>query len=399
MSSETRALPLSPSRPHVRSALFTLLLFSLGHFCVDLYSGSIGVFQPYLIRQLGMNLTQAGILGGLLIFSSSVTQPLYGYLADRYRSHLFSALGPAVAGLFVAGLGLAPNYHVALVMVLLGGAGISAFHPQGSSWAAAGLTTHRARGMAVFISAGTLGYAVAPVFFSGIIHWFGFPRVVWAALPALAVTLFLLLNGREPDGLPQRANVGFDWPALRAVRRPLSILYAGVFFRSAVQITFAQFLVLYLNRERGYSLENAAYVLTLYLTFGALGGFVGGHLSDLFGARRVIILSFGLSVPFLAAFFFTASMWGVVSLLIGGFILLFTIPINVLLAQQLVPSQAATVSALLMGFAWGAAGMLFIPLTGWVSDHFSIHTALSSLLIFPIAGFWLTRKLPEDLGR
>jgi hypothetical protein len=52
-----------------------------------------------------------------------------------------------------------------------------------------------------------------------------------------------------------------------------------------------------------------------------------------------------------------------------------------------------------MGFAWGTAGMIFVPLTGWVADHFSLHAALSGLLVFPALGFFLARHLPEDLGR
>jgi hypothetical protein len=52
-----------------------------------------------------------------------------------------------------------------------------------------------------------------------------------------------------------------------------------------------------------------------------------------------------------------------------------------------------------MGFAWGTSGMIFVPLTGWVSDQYSLHVALASLLVFPVAGYWLARYLPEDLGK
>ena len=69
---------MAEARTH--SGGLTLILFSVGHFFVDLYSGSLGVMQPYLIDRYGLSLTQAGLLGGLLVFSSSVTQPLYGYL-------------------------------------------------------------------------------------------------------------------------------------------------------------------------------------------------------------------------------------------------------------------------------------------------------------------------------
>jgi FSR family fosmidomycin resistance protein-like MFS transporter len=192
---------------------------------------------------------------------------------------------------------------------------------------------------------------------------------------------------------------GFDFAPLRAVWKPLTILYCGVFFRSAVQVTYAQFLALYLTRERGMPLSRAALALTLYLTAGAVGGFAGGRISDRYGARRTILLSFALSLPFMLVFFLTTGWWAIASLALGGLILLFTIPVNVVVAQELAPSQAGTVSALLMGFAWGAAGLIFIPLTGLVAQHSSLRTALLGLLIFPVLGWVLAHFLPHDLGR
>jgi FSR family fosmidomycin resistance protein-like MFS transporter len=84
---------------------------------------------------------------------------------------------------------------------------------------------------------------------------------------------------------------------------------------------------------------------------------------------------------------------------VGGLVLLFTIPVNVVVAQDLAPTQAGTVSAFLMGFAWGAAGLIFIPLTGWVAQRTSLRTALFALLVFPLLGWWLAHYLPHELGR
>jgi FSR family fosmidomycin resistance protein-like MFS transporter len=83
---------------------------------------------------------------------------------------------------------------------------------------------------------------------------------------------------------------------------------------------------------------------------------------------------------------------------LGGLILLFTIPINVVMGQELVPENAGTVSALMMGAAWGTAGIVFIPLTGWVSDHYSMQHAFAGLVIAPLIGFFLALKLPQ-VGR
>jgi FSR family fosmidomycin resistance protein-like MFS transporter len=386
-----------PAGSPVRRGFATLALLSVAHFFIDLYSSALSGFQPVLVERLGLSLAQAGVLGGLLVFSSSTLQPIYGYLSDRFHSRLFTALAPAVAGIFISLLGVAPNYLTLIALVLLGGAGIASFHPQGSARATLGITENRGRWMAVFISSGTLGLALGPSFFSWLITGLGIDRTWVGMIPGIAVTGFLL--ARMPEvAIPAGPRRGFDWEILRSVWKPLTVLYLLVFIRSVVQISFTQFLPLYLTKERALGLNQANLALTLYLGCGAIGGFLGGQLADRFGGRRVILISMIASVPLLGAFFFTTGAISMACLGLGGLILLFTIPVNVTMGQDLAPSQAGTVSALMMGFAWGTAGMLFIPLVGFVADQVSLHWSLFSLLAFPIAGFFLALKLPRTHG-
>ncbi|MCL5745813.1 MAG: MFS transporter, partial [Acidobacteria bacterium] len=234
----------APSRPE--RALLPLALYCLGHFMVDLYSASLGVLQPLLLDQFKFNFTQAGILAGFLVFSSSVMQPVYGYLSDRFHSRLFSALGPALAAIFISSLGWAPHYGALLAMVLLGGAGIAAFHPHAASNAIAGVRENRARAMAIFICSGTVGLALGPSFFSVIAGNWGLAKTPVAAIPGIAVTL-LLLAFLPPAVTRDHTRRKHDWSQMRAVWKPMLILYLLVFIRSIVQITFTQFLPLYLH--------------------------------------------------------------------------------------------------------------------------------------------------------
>jgi FSR family fosmidomycin resistance protein-like MFS transporter len=379
----------------VHAGFLGLILFSLGHFFIDLYSAALGTFQPVLGDRLGLSLTQAGILGGLSVFSASVMQPAYGYLSDRFHSRLFTALAPAVAGIFISALGIAPGFGWLIALVLLSGCGVASFHPQASSRATLGLAGNRGQWMAIFISAGTLGLAAGPIYFSTFFSWIGPERTYWAALPGVLITVLLLVFLPEPPRPAAHLRKHFDWAPLRAVWKPLTILYFLVFIRSIIQIVFGQFLPLYLHRERGFGLTAASYSLALYLAAGAIGGFMGGHLSDRFGGRRVILISMAGCLPFLVLFFLTSGVVSLIGLALTGLLLLFTIPVNVVMAQELVPSQAGTVSALMMGFAWGMAGLIFIPMTGWAADHFTLHRTLFALGLFPVIGIFLSLKLPK----
>lgn len=384
----------SPCVKAERLALVGLTLFSVGHFFIDLYSSALGVFQPLLIQKLHFSLSEAGLLGGVMSLSSSVTQPIYGYLSDRFRTRMFSALAPAVAGIFIASLGLAPSYPMLFVMVALGGAGIASFHPQASSRATLGLK-NRARWMAVFISAGTLGLAFGPAYFSTLFRTAGLSGAAWGAAPGILVTILLItMLPDRVDALDAQRH-RLDWHPLARVWKPLTILYILVFLRSVVQVSFTQFLPLYLTRERSFSIPAASWALSLYLGAGAIGGFTGGQLADRFGARRIIQISMLACLPFLALFFTARGVLSLFGLAAGGLILLFTIPVNVVMAQELVPSQSGTVSALMMGFAWGMAGLIFIPLTGWWADRFSLQAALSAQMVLPLIGFILTLWLPK----
>ena len=375
-------------------ALLPLVLFCLGHFFIDLYASALGVLQPLLVSRYHLSFTEAGILGGLLVFSSSVLQPVYGYLSDRFHSPLFSTLAPAMAGFFISSVAFAPGFGGLLAMVFLGGAGVASFHPQAASRAVADVTANRGRAMSIFICSGTLGMALGPTYFSEISSRVGLDRTYWAAVPGIVVTVLLVALLRQPAPAAH-ARPKFDWAPLQAVWKPMTILYFLVVIRSVVQISFTQFLPLYLNTQRGYSLKAASFALTLYLLGGTVGGLAGGSLADRFGGRAVILISMIGSVPFLVTFLLTQGPVSNVCLFLSGVLLLFTIPVNVVMAQDLAPTQGGLVSALMMGFAWGVAGVIFIPLTGWISDHYSMQAAFSGIVATPLIGFLLALKLPK----
>ena len=109
----------------------------------------------------------------------------------------------------------------------------------------------------------------------------------------------------------------------------------------------------------------------------------------------MIAWSLLLSSPFLVAAPLVTGWSFVVLLAIGGLFLQSTLPVNVVFGQSLAPVSAATVSSLMMGFAWGTGG-LSVPLVGMIADRVGIAPTLAGLALMPIAAAALTLPLPAS---
>jgi MFS transporter, FSR family, fosmidomycin resistance protein len=157
---------------------------------------------------------------------------------------------------------------------------------------------------------------------------------------------------------------------------------------------FVNYLPLYFS-HKGLTPILAGKITTLFLFCGALGGFSGGALADRFGGRNVISISMLFSSPFIVAFLLTEGVSSYALLALGGVTLLSTVPVNVVMAQTLVPQSSSVISALMMGFAWGMGGM-FVPLIGKIADIAGLGNGLMVVAILPLAGFVISLMLSKE---
>ena len=371
----------------------SILKLSAAHFLIDAYASMLGAFLPFLHEKLNLSLSQAGILGGALVFSSSLMQPLYGYLADRLRHKAFAALGPGVAGVFICSMGMAPSFTALLVLVILGGVGIAAFHPQGAAVTAEVGNRRRGYQMALFISSGMLGYSMGPIYITSLIALAGLEHSYWAAAPGVLMSAYLLLYGPSPQGFGKQVRQPRLRERLKEKYRPLLIHYFLVVIRSLNQLVFVAFLPLYFTL-RGHSAMEGAQFLTLFLLAGAISGLWGGILADRWGGKLVIAISMVGYAPLSLAFLLTSGPVSILLCTLAGAFLLLPNAVNVVMAQRLIPESASTVSALMMGFAWGIGGFI-IPLVGILSDIFGLHTILLWFVLLTSPGFLPAFLLPS----
>ncbi len=373
-----------------------LALLAFAHFTIDAYSSFFSPLLPLLVDKLHLSLTQVGHLVALAAISSSFAQPLYGWLSDRLERPWFVAFGPVVAAVFMSGIGLAPNFASLVALLMLGGMGVAAFHPE-AAVLAGDLGQRRSVAMSIFITGGTLGFSLGPLYAVWVVGRFGLPHAWLAALPGLVMALVMLAWFAR---VPPRRRPASERPALsglRPVLRPLALLYGAVVTRSAVSYGFMTFLPLYLH-ARGFSLAAGGAMVTAYAALGALGGFLGGWLAERWGGKRVVTLSFLCAAPLYFGFLVLPGAAGLVSLVAGSFALQTSLPVNVVLGQELSPRHSSTISSLLMGGAWGLGALLIGPV-GALADARGLTVGLATLASLLLGGFACAALLPRpDAG-
>jgi FSR family fosmidomycin resistance protein-like MFS transporter len=363
------------------------------HFVVDCYGNMFAPLLPLLIPQLNLSLTTVGVLAMCYQLASSVSQLAFGALADRWRPRVLLMGGPVVSVVVLSAVGTSMSAEMLALLLLLGGLGGAAFHPPAAALVYAVSAARKGLAMATHISGGSLGFALAPLVFAPAVAALGQSLAWLVALPGLVALSYTLRLIRRVE-IPRSPSRG-GWRQLRPYVRPLGLLYFIVVLRTLAANSLAVFLPVVLTRD-GLGVAEAALAVSIYLFVSTVGGFLGGPLSDRYGARRVIIWSLVSSVPFLVAGQLTSG-WILTALVsIGGFLLQSTLPVNVTFGQQIAPVSAATVSSLMMGFAWGV-GSLLAPVVGTLGDVLGLNAALAITSLVPLAAALLAIPLPRGV--
>jgi len=362
------------------------------HVVVDAYNNIYAPMLPLLMPHLSLSYAAAGTLAMCFQIANSVAQLGFGALADRWRPRLLVMVGPLVSVIGLSFVGLATNAFTLGVILVLGGLGSAAFHPPAAALVYR-MAEPRRKGLAmsVHISGGSLGFSAAPMLFAPFIaamglHWS--PAIMIPGFIALAFTLRQV----PPMPLPP-AHERSTWATLRPAAVPLALLYFTIVLRTATSYGFMTFAPTLLTGA-GFTIGQASAAVTLYLFTSGIGGFIGGPLADRYGARRVIFWSLVCAVPFMAVAPRLSPVGFTALLAVGGLLLQSTLPISVTFAQTFVRGGAATVSSLMMGFAWGM-GSLFVPAIGAGADRFGIETTLAVLAFVPLLAASLAYRLPE----
>jgi MFS transporter, FSR family, fosmidomycin resistance protein len=371
-----------------------LALVTWGHFLNDCYGGFFAPILPLLIERLSLSLTMASGLASIASITSAVFQPLYGMASDRIRGRFFIVLGPLLSTVCMSLIGSVPNAVLLGCLLLLAGVGSSAFHPQAVAAAGTVSGERKGFGISVFIFGGSLGFAVGPLAIIGAVQLWGLERSYYAMIPGLISVLLLGLYLQVPRGTTDRARMLSLTAAFKGAHTSMALLFSIAVIREFTRLAVITFLPILLALQ-GRSLTAGGVTLALFSLAGALGGMVGGSLSDTWGRKTVILASGLLCVPLLHGMFRTDGLVSLVFLVLAAASLSGANSVVIAFAQELVPARAGTASSVVMGLGWGVAGVLLIGFGG-LAEALSVPRALDMAATLPLLAAGLAMALPRQ---
>jgi FSR family fosmidomycin resistance protein-like MFS transporter len=376
-----------------------IFLIFLGHVWVDASQGILPVVLVKLKETFSLTYLQVGVVISVLNFTSSMIQPLAGYIADRFRLGWFIPYGIMWTALCMGLLGWATNYPILLVLVGLAGIGTAAFHPRAMMTVSLLSGARKGFGTAIFSTGGNLGFAIGPIIGSYLVLGLGLRATAGLIVPGLMIAFTMLfyrgsILGKDAAtairGAANREESLIPWT-------PLVLLCMIVALRAWVYMSTSAYLPLFLE-GKGVELWSASLLLTVFLGGGAVAGLYGGHLSDRLGRKSVIIASMLLYPVFASLMMLAKGPWLWLLTALSGASLLASFSVTVVLAQELLPRNLGLASGLILGLGFGTGG-LGVSLSGWIADQIGLHQTMWILAIVPLCAALVAAMIRPPLPR
>lgn len=385
-----------PSRKHPDLRL--IILLAAGHMAVDTNQGSLPAILPYLRNAYGLTYTAAGALVLAANLTSSVIQPVFGYLADRRARRWMLPLSVLCAGIGMGLLGFAHHYWLMMLLLTLTGLGVAAYHPEGYRATAGVAGQRKATAISWFSVGGNLGIALGPPMITFLLVRHGLRGSIGMILPAVAVASLLLLASSRLT--PSRAGADSACHSEGAASHPraMVLLILLVAVRSWTQLGFATYIPFYYLDYLKSTPETVASVLFVFLGSGAVGTLIGGPIADRWGARRFTILAFLVAMPLGSLFLCSKGVVAYLALGMFGAALVASFTTTVVLGQAYLPRNPGMASGLIVGFAIGTGG-LAVTLLGGIADAFGVPAVLWISAMLPVVGFITALCLPSPRMR
>lgn len=351
-----------------------VLLITFSHLLNDTYAAFVAPLLPLLIRKLGLSYFQAGTLtAGIRV--PSLLNPVIGMLADRMELRYFIILAPALTGVLLSLLGLAPSYPLVLLLTLLAGLTSACYHVTGPVMMRLLAGKNVGRGMSFFMLGGDVAATIGPLVILGAVSLLGLERTYWltpfAGLAAVVMYVRFkhihvqahVTQARDMQGLWRTSKTLF----------PLFLSLTGTYLATAaVEATMTAFLPTYLTAN-DVSLWMAGMSLSFLQFGGILGSMLAGPLSDRFNRKRVLMALLALLPVLMWGFILSQGVVMVPALVLVGMCLFGLRPVLLAIVHETNSEYPAYVNGIYMMINFIANSVMLLVM-GSLSDALGLET-------------------------
>ncbi len=350
----------------------TVLLITIGAFYTFFVFGFTdnlkGPTIPALLQDLGFSYTVGGnILLGVYVGFLLATL-FTGIVADVAGKKTVMI----AAGVFLSlGVGGYSTFHTPFLLTLsmgILGLGLGALELGSNSTMVEAHPADKGRYLNLMAVMHGMGSMVAPLYAG----WLLAADISWRAvyrwdlvLIALFILYFLFLRYPKSESAASD-RIDFQHLGKSAFSPQMILFYTAIALYVAAELGIASWVVEFLQKVRGQSVEQSTQVLALYFGLMMLGRFVGSFFVERIGYLRAILIAMLASAGCVALGLFGPPAFAIL-LPVTGFFFSIVFPTITAAASDLHTENVSTILGLLFAFA-GVGGMFGPWLVGFASD-------------------------------
>ena len=373
---------------------------SWGHLVNDSYTGFINPILPFISSNIGISMAVATLVLSIANIFSQLLQPVFGFFADNMLKRMFIFWGLILTSIFIPLMPLATNVYILLLFIILGSLGSSFYHPQSTGFVNkfAGSDDNGARKMGLFISMGSIGFAVGPLLSSYI------TQHDMTKMPLTSI-IGLLLAGFMFKYVPKLSDI-YPKPEYKKFKDSFVAIFKNkvidnlVFIsmlKSLITTSFCALLPFLWKNEMGYSPIYIGTALFFFVIAGGIASLTSRSVEVKFGTKPLLYFSMVATLPMIIIFHFTYHSHPVISVIafiVTGYTTMLAQPVTVFMGQRIMPEYKSIIAGFMNGFAWGVVAILLSAI-GLCAQHFGITNVLMFLALFPAICSYTVRFLPD----
>jgi len=376
----------------------------VGHAMTHWYPGAFTVILPFFAQDLGLTLTQVGLLIGLRNVTGTLINLPGGMLVDIVgRRKLIMGLAIAWTGIPYLLLGL--TYNFVLIALFLGvvGVGNLLFHPAALSSLSELYPTRRGFATAMHQLGASFGDTLGPFCIGIVLTWATWRQVTLAnAIPGIVMSIIFwrlmrhvqLRRPRPAGRLALRSYMQAVSSLFKNANLVLLALLGGA--RSMTQSGLTVFLPIYLTTVSMLSPALVGTYMAIVQGAGIISGPMSGGLSDRFGRRPIVAAGMlSTSVMLIVMMVLNVEWLFVLVLALVGFFLYSISPVLNAWALDMAPPDLGGTSIGILFGAQALLGALAPVVGGALADAYGLKAAFYFIAASILAANLLVLAIKE----